>query len=139
MLQEADRFFEFVSTGGEGSTAGFWLDDNGKQWIAHHGSGSGSDWWGLISDDPMDLLKLIAIGYGEPAFYEYHGHTVEESFQQDFHDGPINPPIAFQKELKLRFGIDTPKRASDFLPYPAQSSLGEINDPFANWLFSICG
>lgn len=79
VADEDRRVFLFVQTGGDGSYAGFWLDETGKQWIVHHGSGSGSDWWGVISDDPADLLRLIAIGYDEPAFRELHGKTVQEA------------------------------------------------------------
>ncbi len=178
VADEDKRVFLFLRTGGDGSYAGFWLDETGKQWIVHYGSGSGSDWWGVISDDPVDLLKLIAIGYDEPAFREMHGKTVQEAAlesagvdslyelahimaeaqsagiedPEDFHRtketlaqefaaklergdpiagdlGQAQPPLAFQDSLKSEFGIETPKRASDFLKL-----LPEEEDPFAQWL-----
>ncbi len=79
VADEDQRVFLFLRTGGDGSYAGLWLDDAGKQQIVHHGSGSGSDWWGVISDDPADLLRLIAIGYEEPAFREIHTKTAQEA------------------------------------------------------------
>ena len=183
VADEAERTFFFVRTGGEGSYAGFWLDDAGKQWIVHHGSGSGSDWWGRISDDPKDLLRLMAIGYVEPAFYEVHGATLMESALKDngvetifelaqliaeqrideatstedfnrkrdelaedladqLQTGDLvdedyvlpYPPRAFQAYLKEAHGIETPERASDFLPYPAQGDAHDGSDPFNTWM-----
>ncbi len=82
VADEDERVFLFVQTGGDGSYAGFWLDDEGKQWIVHHGSGSGSVWFGVISDDPKDLLRLLAVGYEEPAFAEVHTLTPLEAMLQ---------------------------------------------------------
>ena len=82
VADEDERVFLFVRTGGDGSYAGFWLDEAGKQWVIHHGSGSGSDWWGVVSDDPTDLLRLLAIGYVEPAFREVHRLTVQEAARE---------------------------------------------------------
>lgn len=39
-----DRIGSFVHTGGDGSVAGVWLDDDGRQRYVHLGSGSGSTW-----------------------------------------------------------------------------------------------
>ncbi|QFT94853.1 hypothetical protein FIU86_18530 [Roseovarius sp. THAF9] len=183
VADETERVFLFVNTGGDGSYAGFWLDDSGKQWIVHHGSGSGSDWWGLISDNPKDLLRLMAIGYVEPAFSEAHDRTpMEDALAangadsifhmaqmiaeqrvegadgiEDFREkrdelaedladqleaGEVvdayyalpYPPRAFQTYLKEVHGIDTPARASDFLPYPARTWDEPVTDPFAKWM-----
>lgn len=183
VVDEDERVFLFVQTGGDGSYAGFWLDDRGKQWIVHHGSGSGSVWFGVISDDPKDLLRLLAVGYEEPAFAEVHALTPLEAMVQgnglesvfhlaqmiaadrldgaegiaDFEDrrddlaedladqmeagervadgwGLPIPPVAFQTCLREVHGIATPRRASDFLPFPASDGADPGDDPFYRWL-----
>ncbi len=55
----------FAKTGGDGSSAAFWLDDDGVQRIVHIGSGSGSDMMCVLANDPINFLQLLAIGYEE--------------------------------------------------------------------------
>ncbi|HVT82859.1 MAG TPA: hypothetical protein VHM90_19630, partial [Phycisphaerae bacterium] len=55
----------FATTGGEGSMAALWLGDDGVQRIVHLGSGSGSTMVCVLTEDPVDFLRLLAIGYDE--------------------------------------------------------------------------
>lgn len=116
------RLFLFVRTGGDGSQAGLWLDDDGRAWFVHIGSGSGSDWWGAITDDPLAFLAFLAIGYREPAFHEHH-------------PGPPDavPPAALRAFLRDRFGIATPDRALGLIATPA-GRFDAPPDAFARWL-----
>ncbi|EFL89899.1 hypothetical protein [Ahrensia sp. R2A130] len=154
-VAEADRrVFEFVTTGGDGSRAALWLDDEGHQRIVHIGSGSGSVWAGIISDDPLVLLQLLAIGYNEPcsdelheksaseATYEYLGvadakelnELRAESDEPDF-DYPLSkPPLAFRKFLESEFGVTVPERASDIISQPVPKWGETSKDPFLDWV-----
>src|SRR5215471_18447873 len=65
-----NRLCVFAKTGADGSMAAFWLDDDGKQRIVHLGSGSGSTLVCVLADDPIDFLRLLAIGYDEICWKE---------------------------------------------------------------------
>jgi hypothetical protein len=139
------RLFLFVTTGGDGSSAGLWLDDTGQMHFVHLGSGSGSVWFGIITDDPVDFLRFLAIGYGEPAFDNYHALTPDEEWaaangediadrEELIEDGEWEAtvaPEAFQDFLAARFGVTIPARAADLLG-PKRD-----DDSFARWLKEI--
>ena len=57
-----DRLVPFARTGGDGSHAAFWLDDDRRQHIVHLGS---EGLVCLLGQTPLDFLRLIAIGYDE--------------------------------------------------------------------------
>ncbi|MFD0916784.1 DUF1542 domain-containing protein [Pseudahrensia aquimaris] len=151
-----NRYFEFARTGADGSMAGFWLDDDGKQWVVHRGSGSGSIWTGLISDDPVDFLRLLAIGYVEPCFDEGHGATPlgaqmiaegvdEEEWEQlraesDEPDEEYPEPIvptAFREFVTTTFGVTIPETALELLNDHASDQPYDRNDPFVSWVESV--
>jgi len=60
-----NRLCVFANTGGDGSMAAFWLDEQVQQKIVHlgSGSGSGSTMVCVLGDDAVDFLRLLAIGY----------------------------------------------------------------------------
>ena len=64
----AERLAPFIRTGGDGSYAALWLDPDENPWFVHLGSGSGSTWAGVITRDPVEMLRFLAIGYGEPCW-----------------------------------------------------------------------
>lgn len=153
-----EKVFLFTTTGGDGSRAGIWLDEKDKQWFVHVGSGSGSLWAGVISDDPLVFLRFLAIGYDEPAFdvhhdltpaeaiYASHGISDAEEWEEvrEESDDPDSeypqplPPTAFQKFLKQEFGVGPPDRASDIIPFPAPGLDDEgSSDPFNSWLNKV--
>ena len=55
----------FARTGSDGSTAALWLGIDGATRIVHLGSGSGSMMTCVLAEDPVDFLRLLAIGYRE--------------------------------------------------------------------------
>lgn len=142
------RFFPFVRTGGDGSWAGLWLDDQGQQHFVHVGSGSGSVWFGIMTDDPVDFLRFLAIGYDEPAFYDGSALTPlqfwldaegydladQAELEEEAAWEPPVPPSAFADFLAERFGRRVPDHGAGLL-----RSAPDDSDEFSRWLSQISG
>lgn len=131
--QEAMRLRPFLRTGGDGSCAAFWLDDQGVQRIVHLGSGSGSVMVGIWVNNPLDLLRLLAIGYEELCWYEDYGKTpIEAVYDAD----NFSKPNLFRDWLTHKFDVTIPNTAAEIVN--DMSKMGEISDdPFCIWLKSL--
>lgn len=116
---------------GEGSMAAFWLADDGSQKIVHLGSGTGSDMICLLCDDPVDFLRLIAIGYDEICWGEYFDDPPNS-------DGEfiVEPNLPFRQWVVETFGVTIPERASEIVRHPAYMTDKDSPDPFWRWLQS---
>lgn len=138
-----ERLALFCRTGGDGSFAALWRDDNGQQHIVHLGSGSGSVLLGVMVDSPVDFLRALAIGYDELCWDEIHALTPLEAFLEenpDAEDEPDSfdlpkPPMALRDWLSRTFGVSIPERASEVVK--AMPSMEEdSSDPFHRWIMS---
>jgi hypothetical protein len=127
-----DRLRIFARTGGDGSVAAFWLDENGKQQIVHIGSGSGSTLACVLSDEPVDFMRLIAIGYDEICWSEEFEHVPAINFKKN--EFTVKPNLKFQNWLQHNFHTSIPKRALDIVKNPAEFGDENSDDPFCAWL-----
>ncbi len=131
--KEAMRLRPFLRTGGDGSCAAFWLDDQGVQRIVHIGSGSGSIIIGIWVETPLDLLKLLAVGYEELCW--------EESYDQKpidacYEPGNFSKPSLYRAWLSDKYGITIPNTAAEIVN--DMSKMGEpSDDPFCIWAASL--
>lgn len=127
------RLRPFMSTGSDGSTAAFWLDDYGKQRIVHLGSGSGSIMIGTWVSSPLEFLTLLAIGYEELCWPEdYSKKPIECALDK----GRYLEPTQYQKWLVNTYDITIPGMADEIVK--EMSELGEqSDDPFCLWLKSV--
>jgi len=145
----ADRVFVFAATGGEGSKAALWRDEQDKLQIVHIGSGSGSIWAGIMCDGPIDFLRLLAIGYEEACWPEALPLTPVEAWldsngyedlqeaqeEEEDYEGPAAAPEAFAKFVSDTFDVTIPERGSNICK-PPYATMDDDNptDPFARWL-----
>jgi len=121
------RLYVFAGTGGDGSMGAFWLDDNGKQHIVHLGSGSGSTMVCVLTDNAVDFLRLLAIGYDEICWGE-------------FSEPPEGEPPAnsdFQDWVKAEFNVLIPAKGNAIVKSTAEMNDTESNDPFLLWVNSL--
>lgn len=126
----ADRLFLFARTGGDGSAAGLWLDDAGREHIVHLGSGSGSTFLGVMARTPVDFLRLIAIGYPEICWtHQYKTTPVAED-----DDEPLRRHTAYQRWVRSTFKVTIPRTASVIVPEPASMDDDASTDPFNVWM-----
>ena len=129
------RLAAFVATGADGSEAGIWVDDAGRQQFVHLGSGSGSIWSGVVTADPVDFLRLLAIGYDELCWPEHHEVGPAQAYAAE--DGPAGgwaAPAAFRTWLTGRFGVTVPATAREVVPVPDDRDGNRADDPFGAWL-----
>ncbi|PSU92020.1 SMI1/KNR4 family protein [Photobacterium kishitanii] len=126
-IDEIDkRIFIFARTGCDGSVAAFWLDDNGIQRIVHIGSASGSAMICVLGNDPLDFIKLLAIGYEEICWGE-----------EEYNNPPNNPEITneeYKQWVEESFNTKIPSTGAEIIQDPAVTWDLESNDLFCRWL-----
>ena len=132
------RIAAFVRTGGDGSYAGLWRDDEGGLRFVHQGSGSGSTMLCTLTDDPIDFLRLLAVGYEELCWPEVLHKTPEEVHIEHLAEnpglGPFKPRRAMRDWVEATFGVIVPARASDIVTSIAEMDQAKSDDPFWKWI-----
>lgn len=121
----------FCSTGGDGSEAALWHSPDGRDLVVHMGSGSGSITACVLGDDPVDFLRLLAIGYDEVCWSE---DWSEPPVATEEHD-PVNQP--FRDWVTSTFGADIPARGLDVVPRPAEYGDTDTDDAWCLHLNSL--
>ena len=117
------RIVPFARTGGDGSHAAFWLDDEGRPRIVHLGSEGLAC---LLGRTSLDFLRLLAIGY--------------EEISGDCLDGPDEPPTKagrnadFRSWLVERYGVTVPETAAEILGQVPDVLAENSDDPFRRWV-----
>lgn len=131
--KKISRLRPFMQTGGDGSAAAFWLDDQGKQRIVHLGSGSGSIMVGTWVRSPLEFLTLLAIGYEELCWSdEYDKKPIDCDVDKD----RFLEPTLYRQWLVDTYGVVIPPTAEKLVN--DMSKLGEpSDDPFCLWLKSV--
>ena len=124
-----DRVCVFAKTGGDGSMAAFWIDDSGSQKIVHLGSGSGSTLVCVLAEDPVDFLRLIAIGYDEICWGEMFPHPPNRDA-----DLVVRPHLEFQNWVSRTFHVTIPATATEIVKLPTWMGDHNPSDEFAKWV-----
>ncbi len=130
-----DRLCIFARTGAEGSMAAFWLDENNEQKIVHLRSGSGSVMACVLADDPVDFLRLIAIGYDEICWNSEFSNPPNHNLDED--ECRVLPNIKFQSWVANQFNTIIPKLALEIVKFPAEMGDTNSQDQFCQWLEKI--
>jgi len=130
-----NRVCVFARTGGEGSMAAFWLDPVGQQRIVHLGSGSGSVLTCVLADNPIDFLRLLAIGYDELCWDEEYGEPPNaRRGLGDPYRSYLPPNTAFQEWVRATFEVDIPNTALQIVKHRAHMWTEDCEDSFCRWL-----
>jgi len=127
-----ERLALFIRTGGDYSQAGLWRSDEGRQVFVHFGSGSGSTMVCTLTDNPIDLLRLLAIGYQELCWPEWFAAPPEAFVEEDEED--YLPPTQFREWVETSFGVAIPMTASEIVPHPVDMHDDVSDDPFWCWV-----
>ncbi|MEL6210458.1 MAG: SMI1/KNR4 family protein [Pseudomonadota bacterium] len=128
-----DRLCVFGKSGADGSMVALWLTDGGEQKIVHLGSGSGSTLVCVLADDPVDFLRLIAIGYDEICWPQNFAHPPNH----DPGEIVVHPNRPFQDWVRRTFRTTIPERASELIRRPGDMGDKAPLDPFARWLRTV--
>jgi hypothetical protein len=123
------RLCVFAKSGGDGSMAAFWLADDGTQKIIHLGSGSGSVTLCILADDPVDFLRLLAIGYEEICWGDdyFEPPNATEEFI-------VEPNLVYRKWVEETFHVTIPTRAIEIVRHPASMDDEYSEDAFWQWV-----
>lgn len=124
-----NRLCVFAKSGGDGSMAAFWLADDGTQKIVHLGSGSGSVTLCVLAEDPIDFLRLLAIGYDEICWGDAYSQPPNAS--EEFIVEPNRP---YQEWVVETFGVTIPTRAIELVKHPASMDDDHSDDVFWQWV-----
>jgi hypothetical protein len=145
------RLAAFCATGGDGSRAALWLDDDNIVQIVHLGSGSGSILVGVMAPNAVDFLRLLAIGYDELCWDEHHALTPEEAcliehpdiddYDEEELEEVCRPaePVALRQWLAETFTVDVPATADAIIPKLPSLGDDHSDDPFWQWVRRISG
>ena len=128
-LVDPDRLWYVASTGGEGSSVCLWLDDDGRQHVVHHGSGSGSILFAVLPS-ALAVLRLLTVGYEEPCW------------NTDWEDPPEEDHAAlgaYRRWALERWGIQPAQTGIEALGLEDVAARwtsfnGPGEDPFSDWL-----
>ena len=123
-----DRILPFAQIGAEGSEAAYWIDEEGRQRIVMLGSVSGSHLGCVLTDRPVDFLRLIAIGYSELAWADEWTEPPVPDAYWPVENGP------YRSWVETTFGVTIPATASEIVPRPVEYGETDTDDDFALWL-----
>jgi hypothetical protein len=132
-----ERLAPIIRTGGDGSYAALWLDNDGRQRFVHLGSGSGSTWLGVICDSPVDMLRLMAIGYDELCWTEHFHVPAEQAYLEAsgfLREEPYTGPVEFRAFVETTFGVTGPATASEIVKSTPSMDAAASDDPFWKWI-----
>lgn len=142
------RLLIIANTGGEGSRAGLWRNDAGETKVVHLGSGSGSTMVCQLGEQPVDFLRLLAMGYEELCWDEHFSEPprferekVDDEDEEEELE-PRRPHVEFQDWVRDTFGVTIPATAAEIVRVCKMRDFsgGKIpHDPFARWVASVRG
>ncbi len=123
------RLCVFANSGGDGSMAAFWLADDGTQKIVHLGSGSGSVTLCILAEDPVDFLRLLAIGYDEICWGDAYSRPPNAGSEFI-----VEPNLPFKDWVVNTFHVSIPTRAIEIVRHPASMDDEHSEDVFWQWV-----
>lgn len=119
----------FARTGGDGSTAAFWLNNAGQLKIVHLGSGSGSILNCVLAENAVDFLRLLAIGYDEICWNDEFS-APPNVLNTDI---VVEPNKPFQEWVRTTFHVTIPATAKEIVRHPAEYGDENSGDEFCDW------
>lgn len=134
-----DRLGPIIRTGGDGSYAALWLDDQGQQRLVHMGSGSGSVMTGVMVRTPVDFLRLLAIGYEElcwPEVLDKPPAAMDADEEEAL--AALVKPVRFADWVTSTYGVTIPATAMEIMLPPSHMDKPS-DDPFCVWMDRIRG
>ena len=126
------RLLVFAQSGADGSECALWLDDEGRTQIVHIGSGSGSMMTCILVKNPLDFLRLLAIGYDEICWDEDYPFPPNSNKDNTF----VHPNTQYQEWVQNTFHTTIPKIGLE-VANPHSMCDEPITDPFLKWFFEV--
>jgi hypothetical protein len=93
---------------------------------------------GVITDDAVQFLRFLAIGYLDACWPEEHRLRPVEAYGAcwggDAEAPPFDPPLNFQRWLSQAFGVVIPETASEVVETAPGMDDEASADPFWAWV-----
>ena len=137
------RLAPIIRTGGDGSYAALWRANDGTLPVVHMGSGSGSTMMQTLVENPVDMLRLMAIGYSELCWPENFGITPAEEHAAlvaaiGVENAPVyRAPIEFRRFVEKTYDVSVPQRAAGITGDATHMGAVAAQDPFQRWLQTV--
>jgi hypothetical protein len=122
------RLVSIARSGGEGSVVGLWLDDQGDQHVVHMGSGSGSAMVCILTSQPSEFLRLLAVGYDEICWGGFHKSPAENE------EIIVEPNVAYREWVIETFDGEIPETGAEIVKSEAGMDDSDAVDPFLIWV-----
>lgn len=103
----------------------------------HLGSGSGSTLVCTLGDEPVDFLRLLAIGYDELCWDEVYAKPPTKKASEDAR--VVKPHTQFQDWVRATFEVPIPRTGSQIVKHLSHMDDEAPKDPFARWVLSKVG
>ena len=126
------RLLVFARSGADGSECALWLDDEGCTQIVHIGSGSGSMMTCILVKNPLDFLRLLAIGYDEICWDEDYPFPPNSNKDNTF----VHPNTQYQEWVQNTFHTTIPKIGLE-VATPHNMNDEATDDPFLKWFLEV--
>lgn len=136
-----DRLAPFVNIAFRSSHIALWRDDAGEQKFVYIGSEADSWMLFTLTDNPVDALRFLAIGYAELRCPEDFALPPEEVYEKWREEGdpPYVPPLQFRTWVKETFGVEVPRTASEIVSRFTHLDDHDSDDPFWYWVWKQQG
>ena len=101
---------------------------------------------GVLCDSPVDMLRLMAIGYEELCWQDDFTSTPQEVLDEkgpacgcedddEGRDAEVVPPLELAAWVETTFAVRVPERASDIVAARVADMMDEkSDDPFWCWI-----
>lgn len=122
------RLCVFAEVNGDGSRIALWLADDGTQKIVLMGSNTGCATMCVLADDPVDFLRLVAIGYDN-----IDGEDFAKLPNEVDPEYPVYPNHAFRAWVERTFAVTIPARGAEIVRHAASRLAATSPDPFWQW------
>lgn len=132
-----DRLALFVNIDSTGDLAGLWQDEDGSLkyvYVGAHGEPGC-----ILTDNAIDFLRLLAIGYDNVALSNYN-KTATEDYLEYLEAGSQLPiePIEFREWVEKTFAVKVPKYGKEIVKIHPSMVNETTPDPFLQWCRKVC-
>jgi hypothetical protein len=94
----------------------------------------------VLTSQPVDLLRLLAIGYEELCWPDHFELTPDEVFAEEHgEDETLLAPLALRSFVETQFGVVVPETAAEIVRETADMDAPSSRDPFWLWLRRVQG
>ncbi len=132
-----DRLALFVKVDKCGDRAGIWQDEDGSLkyvYVGAHGEPGC-----ILTDNVVDFLRLLAIGYDNVALSNFNKTAIEDYMEYQDEGSPLPiEPIEFREWVEKTFAVKVPKYGNEIVKFLPSMVEETDPNPFLQWCRKVC-